>query len=137
MALMPRRTKYRSSHRGKLKGNETRGNKVSFGEFGLQSLGTAWLTGVQIEAARISINRYLKRKGKVWIRVYPVKPVSKRPPETRMGKGKGNPEFWVCPIRPGRVIFEVQGAGAGDVREAFRRAASKLPVRVRMITREG
>lgn len=108
MALMPKRTVYRSSHRGKMKGSETRGNKVSFGEYGLQALESAWIKGVQIEAARISINRHLKRKGKLWIRVFPSKPVSKRPPETRMGKGKGNPEFWVAVVKPGKVLFEVE-----------------------------
>lgn len=136
MALMPKRTTYRSSHRGMMKGDETRGAKISFGEFGLQALEQVWLTAVQIEAARVAINRHLKRKGKLWIRVFPSKPVSKRPPETRMGKGKGSPEFWVCVVRPGRVLFEVEGVGQTLVREAFRRAASKLPIRVRMITRE-
>ncbi|EKD86501.1 MAG: 50S ribosomal protein L16 [uncultured bacterium] len=136
MALMPKRTVYRSSQRGKMKGIATRGNKLSFGEYGIQALEQCWLSAVQIEAGRIAINRYLKRKGKLWVRVFPNKPVSKRPPETRMGKGKGNPEFWVSVVRPGKILYEVEGAGESEVREAFRRAASKLPIRVRMLKRE-
>jgi large subunit ribosomal protein L16 len=136
MALMPKRTKFRSSQRGRIKGAATRGNAVNFGEYGLQALQACWMTGVQIEAARISINRHIKRKGKVFIRVFPDKPVTKRPPETRMGKGKGNPEYWVCVVRPGRILFELEGVGPTEAKEALRRAANKLPVRTRMVTRQ-
>lgn len=136
MALMPKRTVYRTSQRGMMKGLATRGNSLEFGEYGIQSLEPVWLKGVHIEAARVAINRHLKRKGKIWIRVFPDKPVSKRPPETRMGKGKGNPEFWVAVVRPGKVLFEVEGVGPVIAREAFRRAAAKLPMKVRFVSRE-
>lgn len=136
MALMPQRTVYRTSHRGIMKGNATRCNNVKFGEFGLQALEECWLKGVQIEAARVAINRSLNRRGKMWVRAFPHKPVSKRPPETRMGHGKGNPEFWVCVVRPGMVLFEVEGVGASVVKEAFAKASGKLPIRVRMIQRD-
>lgn len=136
MALMPQRTIYRTSQRGKMKGSATRCNNISFGEFGLQVLESCWMKGIQIEAARVAINRTLNRRGKMWVRAFPQKPVSKRPPETRMGKGKGQPEFWVCVVRRGMVLFEVEGVGMSIVREAFAKAAGKLPVRVRMIHRE-
>ena len=136
MALMPKRTVYRTEQRGNNKGKATRGNKVSFGEFGLQALESCWLSGVQIEAARIAINRHMKRKGKLWIRVFPNKPVSKRPPETRMGKGKGNPEFWVSVVKKGKILYEVEGVGTTIAREALRSAADKLPIRVSMVTRK-
>lgn len=136
MALMPARTKFRTSQRGKMKGNATRCNNVSFGNFGLQALEECWLKGVQIEAARIAINRTLNRRGKMWVRAFPQKPISKRPPETRMGHGKGNPEFWVSVVRPGMVLFEVEGVGLTLAKEAFRKAAGKLPIRVRLIQRE-
>lgn len=136
MALMPARTVYRSSQRGHVKGNATRCNCVSFGDFGLQALETCWLKGVQIEAARIAINRTLNRRGKMWVRAFPQKPISKRPPETRMGHGKGNVEFWVCVVRPGMVLYEIEGVGASLAKEAFRKAAGKLPIRVRLIQRD-
>jgi large subunit ribosomal protein L16 len=135
MALMPKRTIYRSSQRGRIKGPATRGNQVNFGEYGLQTLQQGWITGVQIESARIAINRHLKRKGKVFIRIFPQKPVTKRPPETRMGKGKGSPEYWVAVVQAGKILFELEGVGSTDAKEAFRRAANKLPVRTRLVRR--
>jgi large subunit ribosomal protein L16 len=136
MALMPKRTVYRSSHRGRFKGKATRGGEVSFGDYGLQALEPALLTGVQIEAARIAINRMMKRRGKIWIRAFPDKPVTKRPPETRMGKGKGNPDRWVCVVLPGKVIFEIEGVGISVAKEAFRRASAKLPFRTKLKERD-
>ena len=135
MALMPKRTKFRKSQRGSRKGNATRGNRVNFGEFGLQTLERGWITSQQIESCRVAINRHMKRRGKIWIRIFPHKPVSSRPPETRMGKGKGAVEGWVAVIRPGMVLFEVGGITESLAKEALRRAANKLPVRVRMIAR--
>ena len=133
---MPSRTKFRKAHRGSRAHNASRGTKVDFGEFGLQSLGRAWITSQQIEACRVAINRALKRKGKVWIRIFPHKPVTKRPPETRMGKGKGPPEFWVAVVRPGLVLFEVGGATESVAKEAFRLASAKLGLRCRFLARE-
>ena len=135
MPLMPKRVKYRKSQRGSRAGNATRGTKVSFGEFGLQCLGRDWVTNRQIEACRIAINRYLKRKGKVWIRIFPHKPVTSRPPETRMGKGKGAPDHWVAVVRPGTMMFEVAGVSETSAKEAMRLAANKLGVRTRFVTR--
>ena len=135
MPLMPKRVKYRKSQRGSRAGNATRGTKVSFGEFGLQCLGRDWVTNRQIEACRIAINRYLKRKGKVWIRIFPHKPVTSRPPETRMGKGKGAPDHWVAVVRPGTMMFEVAGVTETSAKEAMRLAANKLGVRTRFVTR--
>lgn len=137
MPLMPKRVKYRKSHRGSRAGNAQRGTKVSFGEYGLQALGRGWVTNRQIEACRISINRYLKRKGKVWIRVFPHKPVTQRPPETRMGKGKGNVEAWVAVVRPGTMLFEVSGVPESQAKEALRLAANKLGIRCRFVSRSG
>ena len=134
--LAPKRTKHRKQFKGRMNGLAYRGSTVSFGEFALQTLDPAWIDARQIEAARIAISRRVKRGGKLWIRIFPDKPISKKPAETRMGKGKGNPEFWVQTIRPGKVLFEVKGVGKADVREAFRRAASKLPIRVRLLERE-
>ena len=134
--MMPKRTKFRKAHRGNRGGNAQRGTDVSFGDFGLQALGRGWMTNRQIEACRISINRYLKRKGKVWIRVFPHKPVTKRPPETRMGKGKGPVEAWVAVIRPGVMLFEIAGVPESSAREALRLASNKLAVRTRFITRD-
>ena len=136
MPLMPKRTKFRKAHRGNRGGNAQRGTDVSFGDFGLQALGRGWMTNRQIEACRISINRYLKRKGKVWIRVFPHKPVTKRPPETRMGKGKGPVESWVAVIRPGVMLFEVAGVPESSAREALRLASNKLAVRTRFVARD-
>lgn len=135
MALMPSRTKFRKQHRGSRAGNATRGTNVDFGEYGLQSLGRGWVTSQQIEACRVAINRTLKRKGKVWIRIFPHKPVTKRPPETRMGKGKGNPEYWVAVVRPGLMLFEVGGAPESATKEAFRLASAKLGIRCRFVRR--
>jgi len=135
MPLMPKRVKYRKTMRRSRAGNAQRGTKVSFGEYGLQCLGRGWITNRQIEACRISINRYLKRKGKVWIRVFPHKPVTARPPETRMGKGKGNVEAWVAVVRPGTMLFEIAGVPESSAKEALRLAANKLGVRCRFVAR--
>lgn len=135
MPLMPKRVKYRKSQRGSRAGNAQRGTQVSFGEFGLQSLGRGWITNQQIEACRVSINRHLKRKGKVWIRIFPHKPITSRPPETRMGKGKGAPEHWVAVVRPGTMLFEVSGVTESMARDALRRASNKLPIRCRFAVR--
>lgn len=136
MPLLPSRTKFRKSHRGSRAGNAKRGDTIAFGEFGIQSLGRGWMTASQIEAARVAITRNMKRKGKVWIRVFPHKPVSKKPAETRMGKGKGSTEFWVAVIRPGTVLFELSGVSATVARESMRLADTKLPFRCRFISRE-
>lgn len=135
MALMPSRTKFRKAHRGSRKGIATTGNKVSFGEFGLQALDRAWIKNNQIEACRVAITRHLKRKGVVFIRIFPHKPVTARPPETRMGKGKGPPEFWVAVVFPGTMLFEVAGVSEELAREACRLAANKLGARTRFVSR--
>lgn len=135
MPLMPSRMKFRKIHRGSRAGTATRGTSVSFGEFGLQSLGRAWITNNQIEACRIAINRHLKRRGKVWIRIFPHKSVTARPPETRMGKGKGSPEFWVAVVLPGTMLFEVAGVPESAAKEAMRLASNKLGIRCRFVTR--
>ena len=135
MALMPRRVKFRKSQRGSRKGNAGRGTKVDFGEFGLQTLERGWIKNNQIEACRVAINRFLKRKGKVWIRIFPHKPITSRPPETRMGKGKGAPAAWVAVVKPGHVMFEVAGVPESLAKEAFRLAANKLGIRTRMVRR--
>lgn len=135
MPLMPKRTKFRKSHRGNRGGNAQRGTDVSFGDFGLQALGRGWMTNRQIEACRISINRFLKRKGKTWIRVFPHKPVTRRPPETRMGKGKGSVDAWVAVIRPGTMLFEVGGVPESLAREAMRLASYKLGFETRFVSR--
>ena len=137
MPLMPKRVKFRKFHKGRVRGNATRGNNVSFGEFGLQSLSRGPMTGQQIEAARVTIARHLKRKGKLWIRVFPHKPVTKKPAEVRMGQGKGPVEFYVAVIKPGAVLFELAGVSHNIAREAFRLADAKLPFRCRFIVREG
>ncbi len=133
--LMPKRVKYRKSHRGKMKGSATRGAKVAFGDFGLKALEPAWITSRQIEACRVAITRKMKRDGKVWIRIFPDKPVSKKPLETRMGKGKGAPEFWVAVVRPGRIMFEASGVSKELAAEAFRLASHKLPIKTKMVIR--
>ncbi|HUU37564.1 MAG TPA: 50S ribosomal protein L16 [Candidatus Desulfaltia sp.] len=135
--LMPSKVKYRKSQRGRMRGTASRGAELSFGEFGLQALEPCWLTARQIEAGRITITRYMKRRGKLWVRVFPWKPVTKKPTEVRMGKGKGDPEFWVDVVRPGRIIFELEGIPDDIAREAMRLAAHKLPIRTRFISREG
>ena len=134
--LMPRRVKRRKQHRGRMKGKALRGNKVTYGQFGLQAMEPAWITGNQIEAARIAIKRYFRRGGTVWIKIFPDKPVSKKPAETRMGKGKGSPEYWVAVVKPGRVLFEVAGVTEKQAREALRLASHKLPCKVRFVESE-
>ncbi|NLJ71303.1 MAG: 50S ribosomal protein L16 [Clostridiaceae bacterium] len=131
--LMPKRVKYRKQHRGRMKGKALRGNKVSYGEYGLQALEPAWITSNQIEAARIAINRYLRRGGKVWIKLFPDKSVTAKPAETRMGSGKGSPEYWVAVVKPGRIMFELAGVPEKTAREAFRLASHKLPIKTRFI----
>ena len=133
--LQPARTKYRKQQKGRNKGIATRGNKVSFGEFGLKAVGRGRLTARQIEAARVAMTRYVKRGGKIWIRVFPDKPVTKKPQETRMGKGKGAPEFWVAVVKPGKVLFEIEGVSESDARQAMDRAAAKLPIKTRFAMR--
>jgi len=133
--LMPKRVKYRKQQRGRMKGKSYRGSAVTFGEFGLQALEPAWVTNRQIEAARVAITRSIKRGGKMWIRVFPDKPVTKKPAETRMGKGKGAPEFWVCVIKPGRVMFELEGISRTAAVAAMKLGASKLPIRTRFVER--
>lgn len=134
--LMPKRTKYRKVHRGRRKGVAERGSTLTFGDYGLQATEAGWVTSTQIEAARVAMTRYIRRGGKVWIKVFPDKPVTKKPAETRMGKGKGSPEFWVAVVKPGRVCFELSGVAPDVAREAMRRAAHKLPVRTRFVVRE-
>jgi large subunit ribosomal protein L16 len=132
--LMPKRTKYRKVMRGRMTGKAYRGSDVSFGEYGLQALEPAWITSRQIEAARRAITNYLKRGGKVWIRIFPDKSVTKKPAETRMGSGKGAPEYWVAVVKPGRILFEMAGVGEPVAREAMRLAAHKLPIHTKFIT---
>lgn len=136
MALLPSRTKYRKVHKGRMYGNAKRGDTLAFGDFGIQALERERITARQIEATRIAITRSLKRKGKVWIRVFPHKPVTKKPAETRMGKGKGSVELWVAPVKPGTILFEVAGCSLSAAREALRLGDTKLPIKCRLITRE-
>ncbi len=131
--LMPKKVKYRKKHKGRMTGAARRGNKVSFGEYGLQTLACGWITNRQIEAARIAMTRHVKRGGKIWLRIFPDKPISKKPAETRMGKGKGGPEFWVAVVKPGRMLYEMSGVPEDIAREAFRLAAHKLPVKTRFV----
>lgn len=133
--LMPKRVKYRKAHRGRMKGKATRGNTVVFGEFGLKALEPHWITSRQIEACRVALARKMKRDGKIWIRIFPDKPVTKKPLETRMGKGKGAPEFWVAVVKPGRVMFEVAGVDSKTAQEALQLAAHKLPIKTKIVTR--
>ena len=134
--LLPKRVKYRRVHRGRMTGKATRGNKVVYGDYGLQALEPVWITSNQIEAARVAMTRYCKRFGKVWIKIFPDKPVTKKPLETRMGKGQGAPEFWVAVVKPGRVMFELGGVPEETAREALRLAAMKLPVKCKFVTKE-
>jgi len=136
MPLMPRKVKYRKSQRGSRAGNANRGTRLSFGDYGLQTLERGWIKNNQIEACRVTINRYLKRKGKVWIRIFPHKPTTSRPPETRMGKGKGAPEHWVAVVRPGLMLFEVSGVPESMATEALRRAANKLGLSCKLVKRD-
>lgn len=133
--LMPKKVKYRKQHRGRMKGKAWRGSQLAFGDYGLRALEPGWITDRQIEAARIAITRFIKRGGKVWIRIFPDKPVTKKPAETRMGKGKGAPEFWVAVVRPGRVLFEMEGVERSAAEEAMRLAAHKLPIATRFVSR--
>jgi len=134
--LMPKKVKHRKQQRGRMRGQANRGSTLTFGEFGLQALEPCWLTARQIEAGRIAITRHGKRKGKLWIRVFPWKPVTKKPTEVRMGKGKGDPEFWVDVIRPGKIIYELEGVPESLAKEAMRLAANKLPIKTRFVSRE-
>ena len=134
--LMPKKVKYRKHQRGRRSGKARRGADLSFGEFGLQALEPCWLTARQLEAGRIAITRYVKRKGKLWIRAFPWKPITKKPTEVRMGKGKGDPEFWVDVIKPGKIIYELEGVSEDAAKEAMRLAAHKLPIRTRFVSRE-
>jgi large subunit ribosomal protein L16 len=133
--LMPRKVKHRKQHRGRLTGAAKGGTDISFGEYGIQALEPGWVTARQIEAARIAMTRHVKRGGKVWIRVFPDKPVTQKPAETRMGSGKGNPEFWVAVVKPGRIMFELGGVGETLAREAMERAIQKLPIRAKFVVR--
>ncbi len=134
--LMPKKVKFRKQMRGRMRGMAMRGNKLSFGDFGLQALTPGWLTSRQIEAARIAITRHVKRGGKVWIRIFPHKPITKKPAETRMGKGKGSPEAWVAVVKPGRVLYELEGVSESVAREAMRLASHKLPIKTKILVRE-
>ena len=136
MPLMPKRTKYRKMQKGRNRGRATRGTVVNEGEYGLQAIDAGLITANQIEAARVAMTRYIKRGGKVWIKIFPNKPITKKPAETRMGKGKGAPEYWVAPVKPGRVLFEVAGVSEEVAREALRLASHKLPVRAKFLARE-
>ncbi len=134
--LMPRKVKHRKQHRGRMRGQALRGSSLVFGEYGLQALEPCWITARQVEAGRIAITRHAKRRGKLWIRTFPWKPVTKKPTEVRMGKGKGDPEFWVDVIRPGKIIYELEGVSEALAKEAMKLAAQKLPIRTRFISRD-
>ncbi|MGV8906357.1 MAG: 50S ribosomal protein L16 [Acetobacterium sp.] len=134
--LMPKRVKRRKVHRGRMKGKALRGNKITYGDYAIQALEPAWITANQIEAARVAMTRYIKRGGKVWIKIFPDKPVTQKPAETRMGSGKGSPEFWVAVVKPGRVMFEIAGIPEDMAREAMRLAQHKLPIKTKFITRK-
>ena len=134
--LLPKRVKYRKVQRGRMTGAASRGNKVSYGEYGIQALEPGWITGNQIEAARIAMTRYTKRGGQVWIKIFPDKPVTQKPAETRMGSGKGSPEYWVAVVKPGRVMFEIAGVPEDVAREALRLASHKLPIKTKIVKRE-
>ena len=136
MPVMPKRTKYRKMQKGRNRGKATRGTKVTDGEYGLQATGSALIKSNQIEAARIALTRYIKRGGQVWIKIFPDKPITKKPAETRMGKGKGAPEYWVARVKPGRVMFEIEGVTEDVAKEALRLAANKLPVKSKFVARE-
>ncbi|MCX5682681.1 MAG: 50S ribosomal protein L16 [Planctomycetota bacterium] len=135
MAMMPKRVKFRKSQRGKMKGTAQRGNYVAFGDYGLQAMEQVWLTAQQIEAGRVAATHFLRREGKLWVRVFPDKPVSGKPLETRMGKGKGEPEYWCCVVRPGRILYELGGVPEDLARSALRRVSTKMPIKTRMVPR--
>jgi large subunit ribosomal protein L16 len=134
--LMPRRVKYRKKQRGRMKGNANKGNHIAFGHYGLKAMASAWITSRQIEAARVAMTRYIKRGGKVWIRIFPDKPVTQKPAETRMGKGKGAPEYWVAVVKTGRILFEIEGVPEDEAKEAMRLASHKLPIKTKFVVRE-
>ena len=134
--LLPKRVKYRRVHRGRLTGKAYRGNTVTYGDYGLQALEPAWITSNQIESARIAMTRYIKRGGQVWIKIFPDKPITEKPAETRMGSGKGSPEYWVAVVKPGRVLFEIKGVPEETAREAMRLAMHKLPIKCKFVTKE-
>ena len=134
--LAQKRTKFRKQHKGRIKGKATRGTELSFGDIGLQAIGRGWMTARQIEAARIAITRKVKKYGKLWIRIFPDKPITKKPAETRMGRGKGNPEYWVAVIKPGRILYELEGVPEDLAKKALQAAAAKLPFPTKIITRE-
>ena len=134
--LIPKRVKYRRVQRGRMKGKATRGNTIAYGDFGLQATEPSWITSNQIEAARIAMTRYCKRFGQVWIKIFPDKPVTEKPAETRMGSGKGSPEYWVAVVKPGRVMFEIGGVNEETAREALRLAANKLPIKCKIVKKE-
>lgn len=134
--LQPKRVKYRKLQKGRLRGQAGRGNTISFGDFGLQTVERGWISNRQIEAARVAMTRHIKRGGKVWIRIFPDKPVTQKPAETRMGKGKGNPEGWVAPVKPGRILFELEGVSAPIARRAMELASAKLPVKTKFVVRD-
>ncbi|MEW5804832.1 MAG: 50S ribosomal protein L16 [bacterium] len=134
--LIPKKVRYRKVHRGRMTGKAQRGSRLVFGDYGLKALEPGWITNRQIEAARIAITRYIKRGGKIWIKIFPDKPVSQKPAETRMGKGKGAPEFWVAVIKPGKILYEMEGVSPEIAREAMRLAAHKLPIRTRFVSRQ-
>ncbi|MGB0870789.1 MAG: 50S ribosomal protein L16 [Flavobacteriales bacterium] len=133
--LQPKRTKFRRVQKGRMKGNAERGNQIAYGSFGIKSLQTCWITARQIEAARIAATRYMKREGQLWIRIFPDKPITKKPAEVRMGKGKGAPEYWAAPVSPGRMLFELEGVSFEIAKEALRLAAQKLPVTTKFVVR--
>jgi large subunit ribosomal protein L16 len=135
--LMPKKVKYRKVQRGRMKGKAWRGSTISFGEYALKAMDCGWITSRQIEAARIAMTRFIKRGGKVWIRLFPDKPITKKPAETRMGKGKGAPEEWVAVIRPGKILFEMEGVGIEIAQQAMRLAAHKIPMKTKFVSREG
>ena len=134
--LSPKRVKHRKTHKGRMRGKAQRGNKVSFGEYGLMALEPTWITARQIESARVAMTRHIKRGGKVWIRIFPDKPITQKPAETRMGKGKGNPESWVAVVRPGRIMFELEGVPIDVAQKAMKLAAAKLPIRCKFVDRD-
>jgi large subunit ribosomal protein L16 len=134
--LAPKRVKHRKTHKGRMRGKAHRGNSVSFGEYGLQAQEAAWISNRQIEAARVAMTRHIKRGGKVWIRIFPDKPITQKPAETRMGKGKGNPEGWVAVVKPGRIMFELEGVDEATAARAMELAAAKLPIKTRFVVRE-
>ncbi len=133
--LMPKKVKYRKVQKGRIKGKATRGDKINFGDYGLKALEAGWITDRQIEAARVAMTRHIKRGGKIWIRIFPDKPITKKPAETRMGSGKGAPDHWVAVVKPGRILYEIQGVSEDMAREAMRLAAQKLPIKVKFVTR--